>query len=106
MSAEKIKSSVQAIEEDAEKILKEARNEANKIIAQANEDVKKIINSKLPKDQVQSEYDKIISKAKKDAKKKIDEAKEKTSEIQTETGKKMDEIVQRIVAIITGAKVE
>jgi len=106
MSAKEMRSSVEAIEVEAEKILKEARSKANKILVEASETANKITSSELPEDEIKAEYDRIVNKAKKEANKRVEEAKEKTSEIQTEIGKKMDEITERVVSIITGAEVE
>ena len=103
--AEDMRSSVQAIEVEAEKLLKEARSKANEILAKANEETNRILSSELPMDDVKAECDRIISKAREEADKKIEESRGKASEIQTEISKRMDKITRQIVSIISGVEV-
>ena len=104
MSAEEMRSSVETIEIEAEKILEEARSKANGILAKANDEISKIISSKLPMDEIKTECDRIIHKAREEADKNIKESQKKASEISTLTSKKTDKIIAHIVGIITGAE--
>jgi len=104
MSAEEMTSSVGTIEVEAERILEEARNRANEILVKANEEVSKILFSELPMAEVKAECQKIIHKAREEADKKVEDSRQKASEIKAEVGNKMDKITERIVNNITGAK--
>jgi len=104
MSAEEMTSSVETIEVEAERILEEARNRASEILLKANEEANKILSSELPMDEVKAECQKIIHKAREEADKKVEDSREKASEIKAEVGNKMDKITERIVINITGAE--
>jgi len=102
--SKEVTSSVEAIEIEAEKILKEARARANEILLKAREESKEILSSKLPMDEVKTECGKIINKAKAQGDRKIEDSEKKASEISTNADKKVEGIVAFIVSIITGAK--
>ena len=104
MSAEEMTSSVEAIEVEAERILKEAKNRANAILVKANEEANKILSSELPMDEIKAECQKIIHKAREEADKKVEDSRKKASEIKPEIGNKVDKITERIVNNITGVK--
>ncbi len=104
MSAEEMTSSVETIEAEAERILEEARNRASEILLKANEEANKILSSELPMDEVDAECQRIIHKAREEADKKVEDSRKKAAEIKTEVGNKVDKITERIVSIITGAK--
>ncbi len=104
MSAEEMTSSVETIEVEAERILKEARNRASEILLKANEEANKILSSELPMDEVKAECQKIIHKAREEADKKVEDSRQKASEIKAEVGNKVDKITERIVINITGAE--
>ena len=104
MSAEEMTSSVETIEVEAERILEEARNRANEILLKANEAANKILSSELPMDEVKAECQKIIHKAREEADRKVEDSRQKASEIKTGTGNKVDKITERIVSNIIGAE--
>ena len=104
MSTEEMTSNVETIEVEAERILEEARSKANEILLKANEEASKIISSKLPMDEVEAECQKIIHKAREEADKKVEDSRQKASEIKAEVGNKVDKITERIVSNITGAE--
>ena len=104
MPAEEITNSVEAIEIEAEKILKEARNRAGEILREASDEASKILSAKLPLDEVKAECEQIINEAREGANKEIDESKRKAAKIGTSTNKKVEGITKRIVVIITGAE--
>ena len=106
MPAKEMTSSVEAIEVEAEKILKEAQSKANDILLKANEEVSKALSAKLPMDKVKKESEKIINQAKKEADKKVEESKKKASEMKTDVKKKAEKIIERIVSNITGAELK
>jgi len=99
---EKITSSVESIEIEAEKVLKEARIKAAKILRKGDEDARKILLAKVSLDEVRAECEQIINKARKEANKELKEAKRKAVGIKASTSKKGGGITKRIVGIITG----
>jgi vacuolar-type H+-ATPase subunit H len=104
MSMNDITSSVEATEVEAEKILEEAKTRANEILLKSREEARKIVSSDFPMDEVKTECDGIIHKASMEAEEKIADSVRKASEISTNADKKVAEIVDLIVSIITGAK--
>ena len=104
MSVREISKSVEDIESKAEKIIEEARTRANEIILKAKEEAKEILSSQLPMDKVKTECQEIIHNAEVEAAKKSKDAANKASEIGTNADKKIEEVVERIVDIIVGAK--
>lgn len=101
---EKVTSSVETIEAEAEKILESARSRANEILLKAKEEAKKISSSKLPMDEVKAELEGIVREAKEEANKKIEASRQESSEVRARADDKVDEFVKRIVNIVTGAK--
>ncbi len=103
MSAKEMSSSVEAIEVEAEKILKEAQSKTNAILLKANDEAGKILSAKLSADEVKKECEQIIKQAREDADKKVKESKTQASKIKTNIEKKSEKITGRIVSDITGA---
>jgi len=99
---EEFTNSVEAMEIAAEKILEEARITANGIIIEAKEEAKKILSSQLPLDEVKTEYDKIVSKARAEADDKIKDSEKTAAEISINADRKVKEITERVVNIVTG----
>jgi len=97
-------SSVEAIDAEAEKILEEARTRASEILRKGREEAKDIVSSQPPMDDVKEEYERIIHEARAEADKKIEESRKKASEISTSADSKVQKVAERIVDIITGAK--
>ena len=104
MSAEKMTSSVETIEIEAERILEGARGKANEILLKANEEVNRILSSELAMDEVRIEAQEIIRKAREEADKSVIEAKKKASEIGAIIGSKVDKITGRVVRDVSGAE--
>ncbi len=104
MCAEEITSSVETIEVKAEKTLEEARSRANEIILKAKEEASRILSAEMPIDEVKREREQIISKARQEANREVGKSQKEASKIRTNAGKKMGKITERIVNIITGAK--
>lgn len=100
--AKEITNSVEALEVEAEKILEEARTRADKILLEAREEAKKIVSSQLPLDEVKPECDKIVSKARAEADGKIKDSEKKAAEIGINADKKVKEITELVVNIVTG----
>jgi vacuolar-type H+-ATPase subunit H len=100
--AKEITHDVEALEVEAEKILEEARTRANQILLEAREEAKKILSSQLPLDEVKTECDNIINKARAEADEKIKDSEKKATEIGINTGKKVKELTELMVNIVTG----
>lgn len=101
---EKVTSSIETIEVEAEKLLESARSKANEILLKASEESQQILSSGLPMDKVKAEGQKIIDKARKEADSKVEDSKSKAQEIKAEADKKVEKIVQRMLNIVTGAE--
>lgn len=100
----KISISVEAVEKEADKILDEARVKSNDILLKAREEVNKIANSSFIRTEMEVEKDKIIKAARDDASIKLKESKIESSRIKTAIGDKEDNIVKRLVGMVTGAR--
>ena len=99
---EELTNSVEAMEIAAEKMLEEARITANGILIEAKEEANKILSSELPLDEVKTEYDKIVSKARAEADDKIKDAEKTAAEIRINADRKVKEITELVVNIVTG----
>ena len=99
-----VASSVKAIDVEAEKILEEAKTRANEILREVREEAKAILSSQPPMDDVKEKYERIIHEARAEADKKIEESRKKASEISTSADREVQKVAERIVDIITGAK--
>jgi vacuolar-type H+-ATPase subunit H len=97
-----ITNSVEALEGEAEKILEEARNRASEILLEAREEAKKIVSSQLSLDETKTECDSIVSKARTGADEKIKGSEKKAAEIGINTDKKVKELTELVVNIVTG----
>ncbi len=106
MSAEPITSSIESIENEAEKALEEAKSRANEIILKAREEAGRILSSEMPLDEVKEECEQILNKAGEKADEELKESKKTASQIRASAGKKMEKITERIVNIISGAEVK
>ncbi len=105
MSAQEIKSNVENIEAEAEKIMETARSRANEIVLKARDEAAKILSAALPLGDAEKERQRIIEKAREQANKEIEAARIKANELKGDTSK-MAELTQRIINIVTGAEVK
>ena len=99
---EELTNSVEAMEIAAEKMLEEARITANGILIEAKEEAMKILSSQLPLDEVKTECDKVVSNARAEADKKIKDSEKKAAEISINADRKVKEITELVVNIVTG----
>jgi len=104
MSAEEITSSIESIENEAEKTLEEARSRANEIILKAKEEASGILSSEMPLDEVKGECEQILNEAGEKANQEVEESKKKASQIRTSASRKIGKITERMVNIISGAE--
>ena len=102
MSAERTTAGVEAIELEAERILKEARSQANEILIKANEEANKILAADPALDRVEAECERIVQRAKQEADQQVEEAGIKAAGIKAGVSKKVAEVVMRAVNEITG----
>ena len=100
--AKEITNSVEALEVEAEKILEEAKTRASEILLKAREEAKKIVSSQLSLDEIKPECDDIVSKARSEADEKIKDSEKKATEIGINADKKVKEITELVVNIVTG----
>jgi len=100
--AKEITNSVEALENEAEKILEKAKTRASEIFLEAREEAKKILSSPLPLDAVKTEYDRIVSRARAEADEKIRDSEKRAAEIAINADKKVKGITELLVNIVTG----
>jgi vacuolar-type H+-ATPase subunit H len=100
--AKEITNSVEALEVEAEKILEKAKTRASEIFLETREEAKKILSSPLSLDAVKTEYDRIVSRARAEADEKIRDSEKRAAEIGINADKKVKEITELVVNIVTG----
>jgi len=100
--AKEITNSVEALENEAEKILEKAKTRASEIFLEAREEAKKILSSPLPLDALKTEYDRIVSGARAEADEKIRDSEKRAAEIGINADKKVKGITELVVNIVTG----
>jgi vacuolar-type H+-ATPase subunit H len=100
--AKEITNSVEALEVEAEKILEKAKTRASEIFLETREEAKKILASPLSLDAVKTEYDRIVSRARAEADEKIRDSEKRAAEIGINADKKIKEITELVVNIVTG----
>ena len=100
--AKEITNSVEALEVEAEKILEKAKTRASEIFLEAREEAKRILSSPLSLDAVKTEYDRIVSRARAEADEKIRDSEKRAAEIGINADKKVKEITELVVNIVTG----
>ena len=101
---EDIAGGVKSIEDEAEKILQQARNKGGEIVARAREESQQIISSELSLETVRAECKAIISRANTESEKQITEAREKARKIVDNVSSQMDVIIRKMVNIVTGTE--
>lgn len=100
--AKEITHDIEALEVEAEKILQEAKTRANQILLEAREEARRILSSQLPLDEINTECDNIVNKARAEADEKIKDSEKEAAEIGINAGKKVKEITELVVNIVTG----
>ncbi|MFC1900747.1 hypothetical protein ACFLYN_04050 [Chloroflexota bacterium] len=100
---EKVSSSIENIEGEAEKLLESARTQANEILVKANEESQQILSAEFSTDDIKADCQKIVEKAKGDADNQAGDSTKKAKEVKEAAEKKVDEIAQRITNMVTGA---
>ena len=95
---------VKAMEEEAARILEEAKVKASDILQKAREESRSIANSELPLDDVKAECAKIVDDARKKAESEAKATEKRAAEIKSSASKKVDGYAKLMVSIITGEK--
>jgi F0F1-type ATP synthase membrane subunit b/b' len=98
-----VTSSIENLELEAEKSLEEARAKAADIITQSNVESQKTLAAPLPLDEVNSQSGEIVEQARREAEKRVDESKKQADELKSGALKKVDETVDRMMKLVTGA---
>jgi len=100
---EKVTSSIETIEGEAEKLLESARSQANEILAKAGEESQQILSAEFPVDEVKADCRKIADKAKGEADSKVKDSRRKAEDIKQAAEKMVEGLVQRMLNTVTGA---
>jgi cell division septum initiation protein DivIVA len=103
MEKTKLSHGVEAMEKEAEKILADARKNADEILSKARIKADKILNSKPDVDDITPQCDKIINDAQVASKKRKDDDAKRIAKIKNTAEKRIDEVVDTILEIVTGA---
>jgi vacuolar-type H+-ATPase subunit H len=106
MQKRNITHSVEAMENQAEKILNDARVKADSILLKADKDADELLNSELLMDEVDAKCQDIINKATAKADKQIKDASKQISRMKVHADKNIEAVVERIVEVVTGAHTE
>lgn len=99
---EKVTASIEAIEDQAQKILESAEKRANEILLEARYKARKISSSKLTLDEVQAEASRTTYKAKQQAEEMIRAAQQESSRLRSTAEAKVDRVAERILNIVIG----
>ena len=103
MQNKKITNSVEALESKAEKILEDAKEKAEEILLNTKMEAEKILISELPMDLIDTKCHETIKTAMEEANKMKKASSKHCDEIKASADKKIPEVVDHIVDIITGA---
>ena len=95
-----MKTTIENIERDAEKVIDLARVTARGILDEAKTGANKILTSDLPLDDILNEQNKIIETAHEESRKELDSSQRKGSQIKTRAESRIDETVRFIVTYI------
>ena len=100
---EKVTSNIENLELEAERSLNAARNQANEILTEANKKSHELLSTPLSFDDINSECQEMIKNAEKQAKEEVIKAQQQAAEIISGSETKVDEIIDRMVKLVTGA---
>lgn len=95
--------SVKTLESKAEKILGNAKEKAEEIRLNAKAEANKILISELPMDSIDTKCHEIIQTATEEATKMKKSSSKHCDEIKDSTDKKIVQMVEHIVSIVTGS---
>jgi len=99
---EKVTSSVETIEGEAEKVLDEAKSRAGEILAGATEESRKILSSGFSLDEVKADCQKIVETARKESEAATEESRKKAKTARQSAEKMVGGVVKKILTKVTG----
>jgi vacuolar-type H+-ATPase subunit H len=102
--ASDITGSVQAMEEQATRVIEEARSEAASILQKAREDARKMSSEELPLDDVKAESAKIVKDAEQKAAAGLKESEKQAADIKSRAAGTTDQYANDLVGIVLGEK--
>lgn len=95
---------VQAMEQEAQQLLEDAEARANEIREKARQEASQLLNSELPLEDVQKECDETISEARERADAEVARTEKQASDIRENARKRVQEIAQHLVNVVTGVE--
>lgn len=101
---EDITAGVEAIEQEAERILEHAKSQASEIRARAREQASRLLNSELPLQDVQKECDEIVRKAREEADAETERSGKEASQITVVARKKLTQVARHLVEVVIGSE--
>lgn len=99
----KIATSVEALENRAEKILADAKEKAEEIRLNAKVEADKILAAEVPMDSIDSRCSEIIQTATEEATRMRKSSNKHCAEIRASTEENITKVADRIVSIVTGS---
>jgi vacuolar-type H+-ATPase subunit H len=102
--ASEITGSVQAMEEEAARVIEEAKAKASDILQRSREEARKMASEQLPLDDVKAECAKIVKDAKQNADTEMKKAGKHAAEIKAGAEGKTDKYANSMVSIVLGEK--
>jgi cell division septum initiation protein DivIVA len=102
--ASDITGSVQAMEEEATRVIEEAKAKAADILQKAREEARKMSSAELPLDDVKAECEKIVKDARQTAEAEMKEADKAAAAIKSGASGKADGYAKSMVSIVLGEK--
>ena len=95
---------VQAMEDEAARVLDEAKAKAADIVQKAREESRSMAGSELPLDDVKSEAATIVEEAKKKAESNSKQSDKRAADIKASASRKADDYASQMIGIVTGEK--
>ena len=102
--ASDITGSVQAVEEEAARVIEEAKAKAGDILQKSRDEARKMTSEQLPLDDVKAECEKIVKDAQQKAEAAIKQAEKHAADIKSGTVSKTDEYARLMVNAVLGEK--
>jgi len=102
--ASDITGSVQAMEEEATRVIEEAKAKAAGILQKAREEARKMSTAELPLDDVRAECEKIVKEARQNAGAAMKHAEKAAADIAAGASGKSEQYAKSMVSIVLGEK--
>lgn len=98
---EKVPSSIENLENQAEQYLEQAKKQAAEIITKSGQESQSILSSPLDLDEIKSECSNIIEKAKQESETKVNDSRRQAAGLKNTAGEKVEAIITRMTRMIT-----